>query len=393
MSCTFIDGPAVCTDGIINSVSLNRRVDTLARQKLAFFVKTATNLRLKAFYVTLLFVLTWPVVTVAQPLGGQRVFSFLDLPTHARVAALGGQVATAIGPDGAYHLNNPALADSVSPNLVSISLMPYLAAAKYYTIQYGLPVRPKNSERHAGWAVGMQYLSYGQFTFTDPAGTNLGTFSANDFAISLTHSRTEGNFTLGATIKAVGSAIESYAAFGVLADLGGVWRHPNHRLTFGLVAKNVGYLIRNYGPTDASLPFDLQAGVTLKPQHAPIRLTLTAHHLQRFDISYNDPNLNIRYDLSGNPIPTTTSVTEKLARHLSVGAELLVSKNVHLLVGYNHQKRAEGTLTTGGGGAGISFGASVQAKAFQLTYGRFTSVPTAGTSQLSIRIDLDRLMK
>ena len=336
---------------------------------MAFFVKTATNLRLKAFYVTLLFVLTGSVLTVAQPLGGQRIFSFLDLPTHARVATLGGQVATAIGPDGAYHLNNPALADSVSP------------------------IRSKGPDRHAGWAIGMQYLSYGQFDLTDPAGNSLGTFSANDYAVSLTHSRTEGNFTLGATIKAVGSSIETYSAFGMLADLGGVWRHPNHRLTFGLVAKNVGYLIKNYGPADATLPFDLQAGVTLKPQHAPIRLTVTAHHLQRFDISYNDPNLNVRYDLSGNPIPTTTSVTEKLARHLSVGAELLVSKNVHLLVGYNHQKRAEGTLTTGGGSAGISFGASVQAKAFQLTYGRFTSVPTAGTSQLSVRIDLDRLMK
>ncbi|WP_461100936.1 type IX secretion system protein PorQ [Spirosoma koreense] len=324
----------------------------------------------------------------AQPLGGQRVFSFLDLPTHARVAALGGQTASATRPDGAYHLNNPALADSMGQSQLAISLMPYLAAAKYYTLQYGIPVQSKGK-----WAVGLQYLNYGQFTMTDPVGNTLGTFSANDYALSLTHARTEGNFTLGATIKAVGSAIETYSAFGVLADVGGIWRHPDQELTFGLVAKNVGYLVKNYGPTDADLPFDLQAGVTLKPRHAPVRLTLTAHHLQRFDISYNDPNLNIRYDLSGNPIPQTTSVTEKIARHLIVGAELLVHRNVHLLVGYNHQKRQEGKLTTGGGGAGISFGASVQARGFQLTYGRFTSVPTAGTSQLSLRIDLDRLLK
>ncbi|GAB4043970.1 type IX secretion system protein PorQ [Spirosoma jeollabukense] len=330
----------------------------------------------------------WPQLAVAQSLGGQRVFSFLDLPTHARVAALGGQVATAISPDGSYHLNNPALADSIPDNQLSISLMPYLAAAKYYTLQYGLPIQSTGK-----WAVGLQYLSYGQFELTDPVGNSLGTFTANDYALSLTHARTEGNFTLGATIKAVGSSIETYSAFGILADLGGIWRHPQKDLTFGLVAKNVGYLLKNYGPIDADLPFDLQAGVTVKPRHAPIRLTLTAHHLQRFDISYNDPNLNIRYDLSGNPIPQTVSVSEKIARHLSVGAELLVHRNVHLLVGYNHQKRAEGKLTTGGGGAGISFGASVQARGFQLTYARFSSVPTAGTSQLSLRIDLQRLMK
>lgn len=321
------------------------------------------------------------------------MFSFLDLPTHARVAALGGQVASATRPAGSYHLNNPALADSTGPNQLSISLMPYLAAAKYYTLQYGIPAQSKTPGRHSRWAAGLQYLSYGQMTMTDPVGNTIGTFSANDYALSLSHARTEGNFTLGATIKAVGSAIETYSAFGVLADLGGIWRHPKQEMTFGLVARNVGYLVKNYGPTYAGLPFDLQAGVTLKPRHAPIRLTLTAHHLQRFDISYNDPNLNVRYDLSGNPILQPTSVAEKIARHLIVGAELLIHRNVNLLIGYNHQRRQEGKLTTGGGGAGISFGVSVQARGFQLTYGRFTSVPAAGTSQLSLRIDLNRLTK
>jgi hypothetical protein len=327
-----------------------------------------------------------------QPLGGQRVFSFLDLPTHARVAALGGQVATATQPSAPYFQNNPALADSLPINQLSISLMPYLAAAKYYTLQYALPVKPRIDHR-ASWAVGMQYLSYGQFDLTDPAGNKLGTFTANDYALGLTHSRTEGNFTLGATIKAVGSSIETYSAFGLLADFGGVWRHPKRELTFGLTAKNVGYLFKNYGPTTADLPFDLQAGITFKPLHAPIRLTLTAHHLYRFDIAYNDPNLNVRYDLSGNPIPTTVSTFEKAARHLSVGAELLLSRNVQLLIGYNHQKRQEGRLATGSATAGISFGAMVQARGFQLTYARFSAVPTAGTSQLSLSIDVDRLVR
>lgn len=339
-------------------------------------------------FLGLIFLFAFSQAVKAQTLGGQRVFSFLELPTHARVAALGGQVATATQPAGSYHLNNPALADSVKNNLLSISLMPYLAAGKYYTLHYGLPTRSKGN-----WAIGLQYLSYGQFILTDPAGNTLGTFSANDYALSLTHAHTEGNFTLGATLKAVGSSIETYSAFGILGDFGGIWRHPNQELTVGLVAKNVGYLLKNYGPADADLPFDLQAGLTIKPRHAPFRLTITAHHLQRFDISYNDPNLNVRYDLSGNPIPQAVGVGEKMARHLAFGAEFLISPNVNLLIGYNHQKRQEGKLTTGGGGAGISFGASVQARGFQLTYGRFTSVPTAGTSQLSIRIDIQSLLR
>ncbi|MCC5612485.1 type IX secretion system protein PorQ [Nostoc sp. CHAB 5834] len=343
-------------------------------------------------YILIFFFFVGPWAGYGQGLGGQRVFSFLDLPTHARVAALGGQVATATQPDGSYHLNNPALADSLPPNQLSISLMPYLAAAKFYTLHYGLPVNRKKPPAQSVWAVGLQYLSYGQFALTDPAGNSLGTFSANDYALSLTHARTEGNFTLGATLKAVGSSIETYSAFGILADAGGIWRHPNQELTLGLVAKNVGYLVKNYGPADADLPFDLQMGVTLKPRYAPIRLTLTAHHLQRFDITYNDPNLTTRFDLNGNPLTQSVSVAEKLARHLSIGAELLISRNVNVLLGYNHQKRQEGKLAMGGFGPGLSFGASVQARGFQLTYGRFSSVPTAGASQLSLRIDLDRFI-
>lgn len=323
----------------------------------------------------------------AQPVGGQRLFAFLDLPTHARIAALGGQVASATRPDGLYHLNNPALTDSLTDHQFGISFMPYLATARYYTLHYSLPTK-------GHWAAGLQYLSYGQFNLTDPAGNTLGTFTANDYALSLSHARTEGNFTLGATVKAVGSAIEMYSAFALMTDLGGIWRHPKQQFTVGLVAKNIGFLLRNYNPSALTdLPFDLQAGVTFKPTHAPIRISLTAHHLHRFDIAYNDPNLNLSYDLNGNAIPNKISLPDKLARHLIVGVELLVSRNFHLLAGYNHQRRQEGRLQDLGGLAGMSMGVAAQARGFQLTYGRFLYTPIAGgTSQLSLKMDLAQLL-
>ncbi len=330
----------------------------------------------------------------SQSFGGQRAFPFLSLPTHARVAALGGQVASSTRPDGVYFQNNPALADSLPGNQLSLSFMPYLAAAKYYTIQYGLPIKSKNGPGgRSRWAAGLQYLSYGQFDLTDPQGNTLGTFTANDYALSLTHARTEGNFSLGATVKAVGSAIETYSAFGLMADFGAVWRHPEHELSVGLVAKNAGVLLRNFGPADADLPFDLQAGVTFKPRYAPVRLTLTGYQLHRFDIVYNDPALNVSYDLNGNPIPRQLGIANRLAHHLIVGAEFLFSRNVNVMVAYNHRQRQEGKLLSGAGLAGLSFGASVQARAFQLTYARFVYAPTSGgSSQLSLRMNLARLL-
>lgn len=326
----------------------------------------------------------------AQPPGGLGSFQFLNVPVHARVAALGGLAATNTQPADIFFLNNPALLDSSSLNQLNLTFVPYLADTKYYTVQYVLPVKGRGQ-----WAAGLQYLTYGDFNLTDPVGNTVGKFTANDYALSLTHARTEGNFTLGATLKAVGSSIETYSSSALLFDLGGTWKHPEKELIFGLVAKNAGFRLKNYfaGQTPPELPFDLQAGVTVKPEHLPIRVTLTAHHLQRFDIVYDDPSQNVTYDLNGNPISKTVALPEKIVRHLAVGLEVLVHRNINLLLGYNHMRRQEGKLATGSGAAGISFGLAVQANHFQLTYARSLYTPIAGgSSHLSLRTDLDRIL-
>ncbi|MFC5408777.1 type IX secretion system protein PorQ [Larkinella bovis] len=329
---------------------------------------------------------------VAQPPGGQGSFGFLTIPTNARVAALGGLAASNTQPQGQFFLQNPALLDSAASNHLSLTFVPYFADTRFYSLQYGLPVKSKGQ-----WAMGLQYLGYGSFEQTDPIGNIVGTFTANDYALGITHARTEGNFTLGATLKAVGSSIETYSAFAVLFDLGGTWRHPTKELIFGLVAKNAGFRLKQYFPGQAAgspdLPFDLQAGVTVKPDHLPIRATLTAHHLHQFDVVYNDPALNVTYDLNGNPVLKKVAVPEKIMRHLAVGFELLIHRNVNGLVGYNHQRRQEARLTTGTGAAGFSVGVAVQAKGFQLTYARALATPSVGgSSHLSVRIDLNRVL-
>jgi len=336
-----------------------------------------------------------PLSLFAQFPGGQSSYAFLNLPTHSRVAALGGLVASASQPQASFFLVNPALLDSTARNQAALTLAPYLADTRFYTLQYGLPTRGPGR-----WAAGLQYLSYGRFALTDPSGNSQGNFTANDYALSLTHARTEGNFTLGLTAKAVGSAIEAYSSFAFLFDAGIRWQHPTKELSFGLVARNLGFRIREYvpGATPPDLPFDLRAGVTLKPQYLPIRASLTAHHLQRFDIAYNDPNQNQTFDLNGNPITRRVSVPEKLARHLAVGLEFLVHKNAHLLLGYNHQRRQEGRFlrpdgTFAGGASGLTVGLAVQARGFQLAYARALYAPVAGgSSHLTIGLDLNRFL-
>jgi len=40
------------------------------------------------------------------------------------------------------------------------------------------------------------------------------------------------------------------------------------------------------------LPFDLQAGISKRLENAPFQFSVTAHHLHRFDIFYNDTLFN-----------------------------------------------------------------------------------------------------
>ncbi|GAB3900673.1 type IX secretion system protein PorQ [Larkinella knui] len=345
---------------------------------------------MKSHFLIVFFLL--PFLSGAQPPGGQDRFTFLTIPTHARVAALGGLAVSNTQPEGQFTLQNPALLDSSGRNHLSLTFVPYFADTRFYTLQYGLPVKSRGQ-----WAVGLQYLTYGTFDQTDLLGNQTGTFTSNDYALSVSHSRTEGNFTLGATLKAVGSSIDTYSALAVLFDVGGTWRHPKKELTFGLVAKNAGFRLKTYFPGQAGgspdLPFDLQAGVTVKPEHLPIRATLTAHHLYQFDIVYNDPALNVTYDLNGNPISKKIAVPEKILRHLAIGLEFLIHRNVNLLAGYNHLHRQEGRLATGSGAAGLSFGVAVQAKGFQLTYARALAAPVVGgSSHLSVKVNLNRIL-
>ncbi|MRS65199.1 type IX secretion system protein PorQ [Larkinella terrae] len=344
---------------------------------------------MKSYLLLILFLTTY--LALAQPPGGQDSFIFLSVPTNARVAALGGLAASNTRPEGQFSLQNPALLDTSARQQLVLNFVPYFADTRYYSLQYGLPVRGNGQ-----WAVGLQYLTYGNFDQTDLLGNQTGTFTSSDYALSLTHARTEGNFTLGATLKAVGSSIDTYSAFAVLFDLGGTWRHPEKELVFGLVAKNAGFRLKTFFPGQAGgpdLPFDLQAGVTVKPEHLPIRATLTAHHLHQLDIVYNDPALNVTYDLNGNPIPKKIAVPEKIVRHLAVGLEFLIHRNVNLLAGYNHLRRQEARLATGSGAAGLSFGVAVQAKGFQLTYARSLGTPSVGgSSHLSFRVNLNRFL-
>ncbi len=287
----------------------------------------------------------------------QNSFSFLNIPNNARLSALGGINVSISDKDINLFTSNPSLLDSSLRGQLGVNYSPYLASGKFISLNYS----PKFKRN---WAISLQNLNYGNFVGTDALGNLTNDFSANDFSMGITHARKINNISFGISGKLVGSVLESYSSVAFLTDLGGTFKHPKHDLSFGMVARNIGFVIKKYGNFRPDLPFDLQVGVTFKPKFMPLRFSLTAHHLYVFDIAYENSNSNFSFDNQGNKVAKSVSITDKIARHFVFGTEILFHKNINILLGYNFLRRKELLINSLGGASGFSFGANLRLNKF-----------------------------
>lgn len=314
-------------------------------------------------------------------------YAFLNIPSNPTVAALGGDRVSQSKTTVNSFLQNPALLDSTHQNVLSLNYMPYFQAGQLASVAYAPTILGHT------WGIGVQYLDYGKLQRTDAVGNVLGEFSANDYAITIATSQRQGNITFGGSLKYVGSVIEQLGSSAVMLDVGGYFKHPVYDLTYGIAVKNIGFVLKEFSPTSTSnLPFDVQMGVSFKPQYMPARFSLNAHHLYQFDIAYANPSVVVK-DLNGNTVSTKVSWPDKIARHLSFGAELLLSKHVNLLLGYNHLLNRELSLSSAAGLSGFSGGIVIRSKIFELYYSYSGYHASGNLSSFGIILDLKRLIK
>ncbi|UTA69447.1 type IX secretion system protein PorQ [Emticicia sp. 21SJ11W-3] len=301
-------------------------------------------------------------------LNAQNSFSFLTLPNNARLNAMGGVNVSLSDKDLNLHVANPALLDTAQGGQIGFNYSPYLAQSNFFSLNYA--PRSKNNLKNSQWGISLQNLNYGSFQGMDAIGNLTDVFSANDFSLGVTHARRISHISFGVSAKLVGSVLESYNSMAVLTDWGGTFKHPEYDLNIGIVAKNVGFVVKSYGNVRPDIPFDLQLGASFKPAHMPVRFSLTAHHLYVFDIAYNDHSFNYTYDNQGNKVSEKISVADQMLRHLVVGTEFLVHKNFRLMAGYNHLLHKELAVNNLGSAGGLSFGGNIRLNQFGFSFSR-----------------------
>lgn len=305
----------------------------------------------------------------------QSTYSFLNVPASARLAALGGVNVSLADLDGNLFTSNPSLSGDTLNGFASASYQFYVADIGQANVSY-----QHRFNKVGNLTFGVQHMNYGTIKSYDASGAELGDFSSGETALTVGKQFQSSAFRFGANLKTVFSNLAGYRATALAVDLGGLFIHPEDNFTIGLTVKNIGFTLSDYAETSSStLPFDVQVGTTFKPEHMPFRFSLTAFDLTDFD-SEGGTNGDV-------------SAVDKVVRHLTVGTELLLSKNVTILAGYNFRNRQELKLEEVAGGAGFSVGLSIQIKTVELVVNRSSYGPKQAAFGFTLSTNVNKMIR
>jgi len=310
-------------------------------------------------------------------LGGNASFRILDIPNSARASALGGNYIAVFDNDINLGIFNPALLNASMGRQVALSYLPYFD---------GINIGYAGYAHHfdslgATFAGSVQYVDYGSFVRTDESGNELGEFRAGEYVLQLGGGiPVDSLFTVGANVKFITSNLDTWNSTAWAVDLGGVFHKKSKGITVAAMVRNLGYQSSTFTGEREKLPLQVQLGTTYKFKHAPFRLGLMFEQLQQWDLTYEDPNAVRQIDpLTGEVLINKVSRFEKAMLHVVPSAEILLSENFMLRVGYNYRRRQEMVLPEKPALTGVSFGVGLRVSKIHISYG-YSQLNLAGIS-------------
>ena len=306
------------------------------------------------------------VYTHAQILGGATVFNFLNQPNTAQVSALGAVNISNISNDVGLAFNNPALLRDGMHQQFNASFNSFLAGIKNYSLTSAFHAEKLNTN----FAFGINYFDYGTLPQTDAAGNILGTFHPNDYVAQLSASHIYmQRFWYGITMKYISSNYAQYKSNAIAFDIAVAYHDSSRLFQASVLVKNLGTQLKTYDGSNQKneLPFDIELGVTKRLEKAPIQFSLTAHHLQAFNIYYNDTSFNAS---NGDDAGLGKNFTlDKIFSHLVLAAQFFVGDKLEITSGYNFLRRHDlNAYNQANGLNGLTLGVGVLFKKLHIRY-------------------------
>lgn len=326
-------------------------------------------------------------------IGGTSAFTFALIENSARHAALGGVSIANTDADPAAGFQNPALINQSMHNSASLSYANHVA-----DLNYGFASYSHSFDTTSSWLFSIGYYDYGKFTRTNTAGDIQGEFTVDDYNFQVGYSKQYNDkLSWGANGKFLYSVYEAYVSTAGALDLGVSYRDTANLLNAAVLVKNVGYQFIRYDDNSPRepLPFDVQASISKKLAHNPLRFTLTLHNLHRWNNSYvNTNSRNKEIDLETGIVKNQElNFGQKAMRHVIFNTELVFSDNFQLRMGYNHQRRAELGPEDRRAATGFSWGFGIGVKKLMIGYGSAGYFPGIASNYFSVSRDLSRLKK
>ncbi len=334
--------------------------------------------------------------------GGSSVYSFLSLPYSSRLCALGGDNVAIRDGEISMAMQNPALLCGSTDKILELNYANYTKTTNLGSALFGWNFGRSKFEKHADepdkpnyFAVGFHYLDYGSMKYADEKGQLTGgTFTAKDILIDIMYARQLGPmFTVGVSLKPIMSFYESYSAFALAADVGGHFQTKDSTFQMGLTLRNIGWQLKGFytlegGQMREKLPLNLELGLAYRFKHAPIRISMTIHNMQRW---------NLNYELTNQPADDNNQKIQwydMMFRHTIFALDIVPkSEKFYLTLSYNHRRRAEMNLKDQRSLAGFAIGAGVRIKMVRLGFA--VSQYTKGnlTYQASLSLDINSMLK
>ncbi len=291
---------------------------------------------------TLLIISTAFIAIHAQT--GDTGYQFLNVPTSAHSAALGGGNVSIIEDDPTLMFTNPALLTNVSDKTLSLNFTSYISSTSKLSAAFA-----KQAGERGTWAVAAMMLNYGKMTETNENFEQLGEFSAKDISIQGGYTYLFSDYWSGGVQgKVIMSNYGEFKSTALGVDLGINYYDADHGLSVSLVGQNLGGQVKALYETNEKLPFNLVAGISKDLANAPIRLSLTFDNITDWD-------------------------EKKPINHLTFGADIFPSSTTWVAVGYNPRRGNEMKIGDSKHWAGLSLGAGLTLKKLKigLAWGKY----------------------
>ncbi len=319
-----------------------------------------------------------------QTLGGNAAYNFLKLPATPQLSALGTVNISAISNDAGMAYNNPSLLRDGMHAQLHLSFNNMYAGVKNYHSVFAWHYEKWKTN----FAAGVHFIDYGTIAQTDAAGNTYGSLHPADYAVQLSAARQYAQkWHYGVAVKFISSRYGLYRSAAIAMDAGVSWYDSTRLVQFSLLLKNMGVQVKKYmNSTPDDLPFDVQLGFTKRLANAPIQFSLTAHHLQQFNIRYNDTAFN-NSNNPGQGGNEKAFTADKIFRHLVVATQVFIGNKIELTLGYNYLLQKELQIAnTANGLTGLSLGVGVLFRQLQIRYARSHYQNNTGYNQLGLNV-------